>query len=101
MQEEKRMTEDEIVTQWHQQVNGYEFEQIPGNSEGQGSLVCCSPWGRRVGHNSATEQQQFSASLQLKKVIRINEMFLFIEVSYKSTNVSKEEAATTKAVPLK
>ena len=51
MQEEKRMTEDEIVTQWHQQVNGYEFEQIPGNSEGQGSLVCCSPWGRRVGHN--------------------------------------------------
>ena len=44
MQEEKRMTEDEIVTQWHQQVNGYEFEQIPGNSEGQGSLVCCSPW---------------------------------------------------------
>ena len=55
-QEEKRMTEDEIVTQWHQQLNGYEFEQIPGNSEEQGSLVCCCPWGRRVGHDSATEQ---------------------------------------------
>ena len=41
--EEKRMTEDEIVTQWHQQLNGYEFEQIPGNSEGQRRLVCCSP----------------------------------------------------------
>ena len=55
-QEEKRMTEDEIVTQWHQQLNGYEFEQIPGNSEEQGSLVCCCPWGRRVGHESASEQ---------------------------------------------
>ena len=50
------MTEDEIVTQWHQQFNEYELEQIPGNSEGQGSMVYCSSWGRRVGHNSATEQ---------------------------------------------
>ena len=32
------MTEDEIVTQWHQQVNGYEFEQALGDGEGQGSL---------------------------------------------------------------
>ena len=30
----------------------------PGNSEGQGSLACYSPWGHRVGHNLATEQQQ-------------------------------------------
>ena len=56
------MTEDEIVTQWHQQLNGYEFEQIPGNSEEQGSLVCCCPWGHRVGHDSATEQEQQMAS---------------------------------------
>ena len=39
------MTEDEMVG-WHHQLNGDEFEQIPGDSEGQGSLVCCSPWGR-------------------------------------------------------
>ena len=26
---------------------GHEFEQIPGDSEGQGSLACCSPWGRK------------------------------------------------------
>ena len=38
------MTDDEIVG-WHHLFNGHEFEQIPGNSEGQGSLVCCSPWG--------------------------------------------------------
>ena len=33
------------------------FEQTPGVGEGQGSLACCSPWGRRVGHDRATEQQ--------------------------------------------
>ena len=36
------MTEDEMVG-WHQRLNGHEFEQAPGDSEGQGSLVCCSP----------------------------------------------------------
>ena len=30
---------------WHHQLNGHGFEQTPGDSEGQGSLVCCSPWG--------------------------------------------------------
>ena len=40
----RRGTEDEMVG-WHHPLNGYEFEQIPGDSEGQGSLACCSPWG--------------------------------------------------------
>ena len=43
-QEEKRATEDETVG-WHHRLNGQEFEQTPGDSEEQGSLVCCSPWG--------------------------------------------------------
>ena len=30
---------------WHHQLNGHEFEQPPGVGDGQGSLVCCSPWG--------------------------------------------------------
>ena len=30
---------------WHHQLNGHEFEQAPGDGEGQGSLMCCSPWG--------------------------------------------------------
>ena len=38
------MTEVEIVG-WHYQLNGCEFEQALGDGEGQGSLVCCSPWG--------------------------------------------------------
>ena len=40
------VTEDEMVG-WHHQLNGHEFEQSPGDSEGQGSLRCCSPWGRK------------------------------------------------------
>ena len=32
---------------WHHRVNGHEFEQTPGDSEGQGILACCSPWGHR------------------------------------------------------
>ena len=43
-QEKKRVTEDEMVG-WHHQLSGHEFEQALGDSEGQGSLVCCSPWG--------------------------------------------------------
>ena len=38
----------------HHRLNGHEFEQAPGVGDGQGSLVCCSPWGRRVGHNWTT-----------------------------------------------
>ena len=39
-------TEDEVVG-WHHQLNGQEFGQAPGDGEGQGSLVYCSPWGRK------------------------------------------------------
>ena len=43
-QEEKDATEDEMVG-WHHWLNGHEFEQTPGDSEGQGSLLCCSSGG--------------------------------------------------------
>ena len=49
-QEKKGMTEDEMVG-WHHRLNGHVFEQVPGDSEGQESLVCRSPWGCRVGHD--------------------------------------------------
>ena len=45
-QEEKGSTEAEMVG-WHHQLNGHEFEQILGDSEGQGSLACYSPWGHK------------------------------------------------------
>ena len=43
-QKEKGSREDEMVG-WHHRLNGHEFEQPPGDSERQGSLVCCSSWG--------------------------------------------------------
>ena len=39
------MAEDEMVG-WHQQLDGHEFEHTPGDGDGQGGLVNCSPWGR-------------------------------------------------------
>ena len=56
-QEEKGVTEDEM-NGWHYRFSGHEFEETPGDSEGQGSLMCCSPWGCRTGYNWVTQQQQ-------------------------------------------
>ena len=44
IEEEKGRTEDEMVG-WHHQLDGHEFEQVPGDGERQGSLACYSPWG--------------------------------------------------------
>ena len=44
--EEYRMTEDGMVG-WHHRHDGHESEQAPGVADGQGSLACCSPWGRK------------------------------------------------------
>ena len=51
------MTEDEMVG-WHHRLIRHDFEQTTGDGEGQGSLVCCSSWGHRVGHNLAAGQQK-------------------------------------------
>ena len=51
--EEKGTTEDELVG-WHHQLNGHEFEQAPGDGEGQGSLACSSPWSHK--ESDTTEQ---------------------------------------------
>ena len=45
-QEKKGVTEDKMVG-WHHRLNGHEFKQTPGDGEGQGSLVCCSPYGHK------------------------------------------------------
>ena len=45
-QEEKGMTEDEMVG-WHHRLNAHEFEQALGVGDGQWSLECCSPWGHK------------------------------------------------------
>ena len=45
-QEEKGTTDDEMVG-WHHWLNSHEYEQAPGDGDGQGSLACCSPWGHK------------------------------------------------------
>ena len=54
--QKKGAAEDEMVG-WHHWLNGHEFEQTPGDSEGQESLACCSPWSDRGPHDIVTEQQ--------------------------------------------
>ena len=46
MQEEHGMTEHEMGG-WHHELSGYELEQAPGVGDGQGSLACCTPGGRK------------------------------------------------------
>ena len=59
-QEKKGTTEDEMVG-WHHQLNRREFEQALGDGEGQGSLVCCSPWG--CTESDMTKQQQMKIGI--------------------------------------
>ena len=47
------MTEDKIIG-WHHLLNGHQFEQVPRDNEGQGSLAYCSPWGHK--ESDTTEQ---------------------------------------------
>ena len=56
------MTEDEMVG-WHHQLDKHKFQQVLGVGDGQGSLVCCSPWGHK--ELDRTEQQQ---NLNSKKI---------------------------------
>ena len=59
---------------WHHRLIGHEFEQSPGDSEGQGSLASGSSWGHRVRHNLVTEQQQNILKLWLRHAA--NELFI-------------------------
>ena len=66
-QEETGKTEDEMVG-WHHQLNELEFEQTPGDSEGQGSLACCSPRGCK---ESYTPEWLNNNKLPLMTVVRM------------------------------
>ena len=59
-QEEKGMTEDEMVGE-HHWLNGHEFEQAPGVGDGQGSLACCSSWDHK--ESDMTEQLNWTEVL--------------------------------------
>ena len=63
-QEQKGTTEDEMVG-WHHWLNGYESKQAPGDCEGQGSLVCCGPWGSQSQTWMSDWKQQWKAIFSL------------------------------------
>ena len=63
-QEEKGTTEDEMVG-WHNQLDWHEFEQALGDGKGQGSLACCSPWGRNESDATERLNNNLFARLQL------------------------------------
>ena len=69
-QEEKGMTEDEMVG-WHHWLDGHEFEQALGFVDGQGNLVCCSPQGHK--ELDMTEQLNWT-ELILKRIFRISHL---------------------------
>ena len=60
------MTEDEMVG-WHHRLNGHEFKQAPGDSEGQGSLVRCSPWDRELDTTEQLNNKQQQTRKKLGK----------------------------------
>ena len=64
-QEEKGLTEDEMVG-WYHWLNGHKFEQALGDSEGQGGLASCSPWGR---NKSDTTQRLNNNNLVAKTIL--------------------------------
>ena len=82
-QEEKGMTEDEMVV-WHHQLDGHEFEWTLGAGDGQGSLECCTLWGHKV--SNATERLNWTelevAVLQWKEHLSWSQRFyLWLPVS--------------------
>ena len=75
-QEESRTTEDEMVG-WHHRLNGHEFEQAPGDGEGQGSLVCYRPWGHKeLDMTAQTEHQPTQLQVILPEIHVGKSLFL-------------------------
>ena len=63
-QKEKGTTEDEMIG-WHHWLKWQEFEPASGDDKRQGSLVCCSSWCHRAGHDWATKQQPMCSKTYL------------------------------------
>ena len=66
-QEEKGTTEDKMVG-WHHRLDGLEFEQAPGVGDGQGSLVCCSPWDCKELHTTKLAVNDNTVKSELQKI---------------------------------
>ena len=74
-QEEKGMTEDEMVG-WHHRLNGHGFEWTPGVCDGQGGLACCGSWGHK--ESNTTERLNWTEYFTDIAVIGLSIIFAFI-----------------------
>ena len=70
---------------WHHWLNGHEFEQAPGNGEGQGSLVCCSPWDHKELDTTEQLNNEF-----LMEFLNIESIFYRNSLSEWKTHNSSE-----------
>ena len=72
--EEKGVTEDEMAG-WHQRLNVHEFEQARGVGDGQGGLVCCSPWGHKTQtHMSDWTEMDCTPRLQVHGILQARKL---------------------------
>ena len=58
---------------WHHQLNGHEFEQTPGDSEGKRNLACCSPWSRKQSDTT----EQLNNNIMLIQPLVLNSSFKY------------------------
>ena len=57
---------------WHHRLNAHEFEQVPGDGDGQKSLACCSPWG----HKESDKTEQLNNNSNVYTVLCVINIFL-------------------------
>ena len=88
-QEEKGTTEGEMAG-WHHWLNGHEFEETPGVRDGQGGLVCCSPWGRKESDMTEqlnwTEPNSFNEYFSKLNILLEGIYILTILITFQSSN---------------
>ena len=80
-QKEKGLTEDKMIG-WHHRLNGHEFEQIQGNSEGQGNLGCCGPWGCQELYVTKPLKNSSKQIVPSRWTVGLHQAQLFCPVSY-------------------
>ena len=64
---------------WHHQLNGCESEQTPGDSEGQETLACGSPWGRK---ESDTTEQQLLCTVVSISAIQVSQLYIYTQTLF-------------------
>ena len=75
------MTEDKKVG-WHHQINGHEFEQAPGDGEGQGRLACCSPWGHKeLDMTQRLNNEKTTLRVDSKSLLSVKSFFVLLSAN--------------------